>query len=139
MIEVIARAIVIKDGKILLCKSNEQGHYFLPGGHVEFGESAEVALKREMREESNTDLINIKFVGIFENTFGEEKEKHHEVNIIHTASVSTEEVSSLEDHISFQRIEVEDLLNVKFLPSVFAQKIIDFSKDKQTIFLSTLI
>ena len=47
-IELIARGIIINDGKILLCDNLKKGYYFLPGGQIEEGEDIETALKREM-------------------------------------------------------------------------------------------
>lgn len=45
------RAVIIRKGKILLCKNNELGHLYLPGGHVDEGELAREALPREIGEE----------------------------------------------------------------------------------------
>lgn len=61
-IEIISRGIFVKDGKILLCRSVEDDHFFLPGGHVEFGESGEVALAREMKEETGERISDPRFV-----------------------------------------------------------------------------
>ena len=38
------------------------GKYTLPGGHIELGESAEKALKREVKEETGLNAYDIKFI-----------------------------------------------------------------------------
>lgn len=44
--EVIARAVIRKDGQILLAQQRNKSWSFLPGGHVEPGEPVETALRR---------------------------------------------------------------------------------------------
>lgn len=50
--------ILKKDDKILFVKhkKNNEEYYLLPGGGVDFGESFEIALKREFMEEVNIDV-----------------------------------------------------------------------------------
>jgi len=50
-IEIIARGVCVKGGKLLLCHSKGAPNTYLPGGHVEFCEDAKVALAREVVEE----------------------------------------------------------------------------------------
>ena len=49
-IHVLARAVIIDDSKIMLCKTTglNNNFYFLPGGHIENNEKAEDALLREL-------------------------------------------------------------------------------------------
>ena len=60
------RAIVINKDKLLVMKRNKFGHeyYTLIGGHVELGESVEVALHREVHEETMMDIANRRLVYI---------------------------------------------------------------------------
>jgi mutator protein MutT len=56
--------IINKKGEILLLKRRKEpfvGIWVMPGGSIEFGESLEEALEREIREETN---IDVKFVGV---------------------------------------------------------------------------
>lgn len=57
------------DGKILLAKSPKWHGYMIPGGHIELGESAENALKREFKEEVGLDLYDCKLVATQECIF----------------------------------------------------------------------
>jgi len=56
---VSARAVIISDDKILLIYriKNGEEYYVTPGGGVEEGESIREALKREIKEETNLDLV----------------------------------------------------------------------------------
>lgn len=42
-----------------------------PGGHLEFGETLEDACKREVKEETNLDITNLKRVKIYEDITSE--------------------------------------------------------------------
>lgn len=63
--KVIVSALVEKDNKILLVKEVlESGneYWIVPGGTVEFGESMDEAVKREIKEETNLDIDVTDFV-----------------------------------------------------------------------------
>lgn len=140
MIEIISRALIIKDEKILLCKAvKDTPHYYLPGGHVEFGESAESALKREFVEETGVAISNLAFVGVFENQWGKVP-PHHEYNLIFTATLDSQAVVSKEEHIEFEWIEIERLDKLgefAFLPAQFLERIIQWCGNRENIYLST--
>ncbi|MDP1975362.1 MAG: NUDIX domain-containing protein, partial [Alphaproteobacteria bacterium] len=56
-IHVLSRAVIIDQDHILLCKTLDLqiNFYFLPGGHVEHGESVCEAVLRELKEESGAE------------------------------------------------------------------------------------
>ncbi|MFQ5976154.1 MAG: NUDIX domain-containing protein [Candidatus Hydrothermarchaeales archaeon] len=61
-------AIIEKDGRILLIKRKNEpyrGRWALPGGFIEYGESAEDAIKREALEETNLKLELIGLMGVY--------------------------------------------------------------------------
>src|SRR4051812_16483901 len=59
-----SRAIIIKDGKLLVTKRNKFGseYYILIGGGVDIGETLEQALYRELAEESGVQVTNPRLV-----------------------------------------------------------------------------
>ena len=54
--EVVA-AVIIKDRKVLQCRSRGREHFYCPGGKAEVGETELEALIRECKEEISIDLI----------------------------------------------------------------------------------
>ena len=75
---VSAVALIDKDGRVLLAQrpkgKSMEGLWEFPGGKVEKGETLEVALKREIKEELNID-IGIK------NKLGEENYQDDKINV----------------------------------------------------------
>ena len=49
-------AIIIKDGKLLMVGSRDFDYYYSVGGRIQFGESAEQAVRREVLEETGIAL-----------------------------------------------------------------------------------
>jgi len=71
-IHVLSRAVIIDQEQILLCKTLDlfpSDFYFLPGGHVEHGESTEKALIRELLEEAGCKCKIERFLGCLEYSF----------------------------------------------------------------------
>ena len=65
--------VIIKDGKILLMKRIKPNteYFVLPGGGMEVGEDIETALKREIKEELNFDILEWQPFIILQNEFQE--------------------------------------------------------------------
>ena len=74
----VVAAIIIKDDKFFIAQRNRNKHMGLswefPGGKVEIGETFEIALKREIKEELNIDINIIK-------KLGEENYKDDKINV----------------------------------------------------------
>ncbi len=68
-----------KDGKILMQKRrghHAEGTWSLSGGHLEFGESIEACAIREVKEELDIQITNLK-IGPFTNDIFEKEGKHY--------------------------------------------------------------
>jgi 8-oxo-dGTP diphosphatase len=60
--------VIIHIGKIVLIRRNNppfQGHFALPGGFVEVGETVEAAAIREAKEETGLDVRLLKLLGVY--------------------------------------------------------------------------
>lgn len=57
-----AYAVVIRDGKVLLCK--HFGKHNLPGGGIDLGETPEAAVVREVKEETGIDVARPRLLGL---------------------------------------------------------------------------
>ena len=137
-IEIIARGALLHDDRLLLCRNRSDGHTFLPGGHVDFGEQARAALAREMREELGVDLVATRFLGAMEACFVQPKARppdrsddnapprdatpagrhHHEINLVFALSPAPGHDSpdhaslrSQEPHIEFIWLTLSELLS----------------------------
>lgn len=66
--EIAVSAIIFNSqDEILLCRSHKwNDKYIIPGGHVEYGEKLENALRREILEETGLNIYDINLLGIKE-------------------------------------------------------------------------
>ena len=61
----VAAAIFNERGEILLQKRRDVNKWCVISGHVEFGETVEHALLREIAEETNTGARIVRFIGLY--------------------------------------------------------------------------
>ena len=142
-IEVCVRAIIQSKGKFLVCWHKEKQYYFFPGGHVDFGETAEKALVRELKEELNIVVKKLTFIGIIENIYIEKRDKHkehrgkrHQISLVFNVSAKKIKDKSLEDHIDFILLGKKDFQKEKVLPISLQKNIIKWLKDKKIFWIS---
>lgn len=99
----LVRAIIEREGRFLLTREIGSGFSFLPGGHVEPGEPAVVALQRELREELGVNGRVGAFVGAIEHAWSDTGgQPHQEVNLLFrvaAGSVGGSDLASREPHL----------------------------------------
>ena len=55
--------LIIKNGKILLTRKYDEDQFIIPGGKIISGETPRETLARELKEELNVELIEMRFWG----------------------------------------------------------------------------
>lgn len=136
-IHLIARGLLLQGDNVVLCRIKGAEWFFLPGGHIEDGEPAKIALLRELREEIGEGDYNVtSFVGACENIFPrEEGVFQHEMNIILAVNVPEGiEPKTKEDHIEFISVAKNDLKNYKILPAALKDGIIEWLNGNKPFF-----
>ncbi len=140
IIEVIARAIITDETgtKMLFCalRDTEPPYFYLPGGHIEFGEMAKVALVRELYEETGVDAseAEFNFAGTDERIFTQGNNPHHEINVyfeVRGVFSGNEEIPSMEEEISFRWLALADISNLPVLPEGIKNFLSQWKKGKQ--------
>ena len=101
-VETIARGVAIQDGKVLLCRAKGAESTYLPGGHIEFGETGAEALVREVREEMGVEATAGRLLGVVENAFSQHGKPHAEINLVYELKIPVAaKVAAQEDWIEF--------------------------------------
>lgn len=77
----VAGYITCKD-KMLLQKGLKSGHYNLVGGRLQFGETTDEALKREIKEELGIEIKTATLMHIAENFFEWQGRHAHEIDFV---------------------------------------------------------
>lgn len=116
-IETIARGVCVRNGKLLLCKAKGGKTTYLPGGHIEFGETGRQALVREIKEELGLDAQAGAFLGVVENAFLQHGKPHAEINLVYALSLAEGETMAQEDWIEFEWRALSNLDDL--LPEAF--------------------
>lgn len=133
-IELISRALIRRDSRVLLCRNTKHGYFYLPGGHVEFGEAAPDAAARELLEETGLHIIPGPCLLICEVRFTQSGRPRHEVNMVFRGVFHVEHpllppappapdtsdppIISLEPGISFEWIDLAAVPDIDLRPTI---------------------
>ncbi|MDR1071133.1 MAG: NUDIX domain-containing protein [Rickettsiales bacterium] len=125
---VTIRCIMIRNNKIVLCRHQpSRGFYFLPGGGLEYGETIDECIKRELNEEMglardriliNSDSHVIEHVATVnpDDISEADKIEYHvvgdkvySINILKQVYVNADKIESKESPIAFEEFKISDL------------------------------
>jgi len=126
--------VIISDGKILAMHDERSPYYYLPGGRVTMGETAENAVIREIQEELNVTPKIVRPLWLNQSFFTEDVDhlKYHELCLYYLLDVSDTELLSRGEpftltegkhtHI-FEWLEFGRIKNEYFYPLFLKEKI----------------
>ena len=120
-------AIIVENGEILLARHQKKGkrYWVLPGGGVEYGETLEEALIRELDEEAGLDISVHDLV--LANDSVPARRRRHIVNLYFTAEIVSGEIVVGESDkrlIDMRFVPVERLPRLRLFPDV-RQELLD--------------
>ncbi len=85
----LALGIFRRDDAILVARGHDsvkhQTYYRPLGGKIEFGELGAETVVRELREEINAEVVNVRYLGTLENIFTYEGQAGHEIVLVYEA------------------------------------------------------
>jgi 8-oxo-dGTP diphosphatase len=136
-VEVIARAAVCTPDGVLLARQRGKSWSFLPGGHLEPGETLATALTRELEEELGLVVTGVVPAGMVEHTYEEDGQRRHELNAVFAVTTGQREFHSREDHLSFHVVAWEKLGEHQVRPGPIHAALLAWAADRAP-FVSTL-
>ncbi len=123
-------AIIIEDGRVLLCRADWEKFWYVPGGRVEIQETARDSLKRELLEELGYEGEIGRLLWVVENFFEFDGKPFHEIGLYFVASLPEdadevraeqfERIDEVGDKLIFRWIALDELeretIHPRFLP-----------------------
>ncbi|MFV1999777.1 MAG: NUDIX hydrolase [Acidimicrobiia bacterium] len=110
-VRVKAVCLFLHNGRLLAIDDfdpTKQQRFWVPvGGRVEFGETSQQAIVREVREELRAEITDIIQLGVLENLFTFDGQQGHEIVFVYDAQFTdrhtyeTEQISGVEDTHEF--------------------------------------
>lgn len=112
--QVAVGAVIFKDDKVLLVKRSHQpakGYWAIPGGKIKPGETMQQALVRELREETDLEIIPGKVVYVFDviETNPQNEIDYHYVIIDFLCQYKSRKIKAGDDALDVKWVSARDL------------------------------
>jgi len=102
--------IFLKNGRVLLVKQNKYpffGSWVMPGGHVEYGETVEKAIKREMKEEVGVAVKIKKLFGVYSDP--KRDPRYHTASVVYLLEKGNGKICIGEEASDFKYFSLNNL------------------------------
>ncbi|MEE0946247.1 MAG: hypothetical protein U0M42_05425 [Acutalibacteraceae bacterium] len=135
--------ICLNKERVLLCKTNHNGGYALPGCYVNFSKTSEEALEEYLNKELNADVIvdDLKWIG--ESLYLREKYPCHEICFYYTFTIISSNpiktVGSVQNGITYKWLPLSSINSVKTFPENLKELIDNLHSDKLVHFVDRQI
>ncbi|HWT74159.1 MAG TPA: NUDIX domain-containing protein [Mobilitalea sp.] len=134
-----AKALIIRDGKMLASKIDDNGDvfYIMPGGGQEVEELLPDTVKRECAEEMGIIVEPKSLVFVVEGLHGE---PFHRIDLVFLCDfigeIENAEIHKDINQVGFEWLSIENLLNEPLYPSKLRSQIINlFHNNKTEVYL----
>ena len=105
------KAIIIDDNRVL-CLKNERDEWDIPGGKIDFNEDIEECLKREVKEEVNLKIKNLKILKPFNLKFNDVPV----LVLVYSADISCESPIDISyEHTEYDFFSKSEIINLNML------------------------
>ncbi len=145
-LHVLARAVVRQRGKILLARAKGFHNTFLPGGHLEPGESLRDCLRRELHEELGLRALVGAYLGVIQHTYEDAEGTHLELSHLFGVSFGASAkvcadglVVSQEPHLTFVWAEQDRLAEYDLEPYPLRRLLKEAHTPPSALWASTLL
>lgn len=131
-----AKALIIKDGKMLATKIKDKDDvfYIMPGGGQESEETLEDAVRREVEEEFGLLVEPKSLEYVIEGVTGE---SFHRVDLVflceYIKEIPNAEITGDYNQIGFDWLPIENLMNEPLYPSRLRKQIMNLYNGEETV------
>jgi len=128
-----AKALIIRDGKVLASKMDWDGDifYILPGGGQDVGELLTEAVKRECAEELGVEVEPKSLVFVIE---GERGEAFHKIDVVflceYVKEIEGAEIKPDENQVGIEWLGISNLMDAPLYPKKLRSAIMGFHNNE---------
>lgn len=114
-------AVIVHNGRILIERGAGTSFAVCPGGRVQFGETAEAAIERELAEELGEKPCIVRPLYVHQNFFTMQGQRYHEICFFFSAEVSqkirdAQNIKNLSGTSTFAWVSLDELPHTSFYP-----------------------